>query len=247
MSELYRQDMLAADALRPVALSRMAPSLAAITLRWLHDDGERTLLDGSFGEWAHGLLVPDGAHSYNEFAAVDACPLPPPAPQSLAGAGFLAEAAASSPAVRPSGAQEFVQCSHNFEVLTPSISDDEDDGFALVPPDNDQLVCGLCDDCTMDVHEDDDGRPVSGLAVYICEGCQGGYHSHCVRDGLRDGTVSAVSWSDPSSVACRSTWRCGAVTVFVTTGGGCVAWWSPRSPSIPCSVRRSPLPIPFCQ
>ena len=95
MSELYRQDMLAADTLRPVALSRVAPPLAAITLRWLHDDGERVLLDGNFGVWAHGLLVPDGAHSYDEFAAIDACLLPPPAPPSLAGAGFLAEAAVS--------------------------------------------------------------------------------------------------------------------------------------------------------
>ena len=187
----------------------MAPSLAAITLRWLHDDGERALLDGSFGVWAHGLLVPDGAHSYDEFAAIDACPLPPSAPPSLAGPGFLAETAVSSPALCPLGAQEFVQCSHNFEVLTPSISDDDDDGFAPVVPANVQLMCSLCDNCTMDAHEDDDGRPVSGLAVYICEGCQGSYHSHCVRDGLRDGTVSAVSWSDPSLVGCRSTWRCG--------------------------------------
>ena len=54
VSEFYRQDMLAADALRPVALSHMAPPLAAVTLRWLHDDGECALLDGGFSKWAHG-------------------------------------------------------------------------------------------------------------------------------------------------------------------------------------------------
>ena len=173
------------------------------------DDGERALLAGEFGAWAYGLLVPGGADSYDEAAVVDACPLPAPAPPSLAGAGFLADAAVFSSAPRPAAAQEFVLCSHNFETLTLSISDDEDNGFAPVASANDQLMCGLCDDCTMDAHEDEDGNPVSGLAVYICEGCQGGYHSHCVRDGLRDGTVSAVLWSDPSLVARRSTWRCG--------------------------------------
>ena len=76
-------------------------------------------------------------------------------------------------------------------------------------PINDQLMCGLCNDCTMDAHEDEDGRQISGLAVHICEGCQGGYHSQCIHDGLSAGTVSAVSWSDPSLVERRSTWRCG--------------------------------------
>ena len=75
---------------------------------------------------------------------------------------------------------------HNFEVLTPSVSDEEDDGLAPVAPANDQLMCGLCNDCTMDTHEDEDGRQISGsgLAVHICEGCQGGYHSQCIRDDL---------------------------------------------------------------
>ena len=74
--------MLAAAALRPVALRQVAPSLAAVTLRWLHSDGERALLAGEFGAWAFGLLVPGGAHSYDEAAVVDACPLPAPAPPS---------------------------------------------------------------------------------------------------------------------------------------------------------------------
>jgi hypothetical protein len=209
VSVLCRQGMLGADALRPVALSHAALSLAAVTLRWLHDDGERALLGGDFGAWAHGLLVPGGVHGYDEFVAVDACPLPPPAPPSLAGGGFLAEGVISSSTVSPANVREFVRCSHNFEILTPSISDDEDDGFAPVAPANDQLMCGLCDDCTMDAHEDDEGRSVSGLDVFICEGCQDGYHSHCVCDGLNDGTLSAESWSDPSLVGRRSTWRCG--------------------------------------
>ena len=186
--------------------------------------------------WAHGLLVPDGVHSYDEFAAVDVCPLPPLAPPSLAGAGFLAEAAASSPAMRPANVREFVQCSHNFEVLTLSISDDEDDGFALVAPANDQLMCGLCDHCMMDTHKNDDSCPVSDLAVYICEGCQDSYHLHCVHDGLSDGTVSAVSWSDPLLVGCCSMWRCGDCAE-ADRWGGCIAWWNPQSPSAPCSVQ----------
>ena len=67
----------------------------------------------------------------------------------------------------------------------------------------------------MDAHEDEDGRSVSGLAVYICEGCQEGYHSHCIRDGLSLAAatpgygLSDVTWSDPSLVERRSTWRCG--------------------------------------
>jgi hypothetical protein len=61
----------------------------------------------------------------------------------------------------------------------------------------------------MDAHEDEDGRPISGLAVHICEGCQGGYHSQCIRDCLEAGTVPAVSWVDPSLVERRSMWRCG--------------------------------------
>ena len=63
--------------------------------------------------------------------------------------------------------------------------------------------------CMMDAHEDEDGRQISGLAVHICEGCQGGYHSQCIRDDLSAGRVSTVSWSDPSLVERRSTWRCG--------------------------------------
>ena len=109
----------------------------------------------------------------------------------------------------------FVKCTHNFEVHTDSITNEDDDGFAPVAPANDQLICGLCNDCTMDAHEDEDGRQVSGLAVYICEGCQEGYHSHCIRDGLSTAAtrpghgLSEISWSDPSLVERRSTWRCG--------------------------------------
>ena len=97
--------------------------------------------------------------------------------------------------------------------------------------------------CTMDAHEYGDGRPVSGLVVYICEGCQEGYHSHCIRDRLSLATampghgLSDVSWSDPSLVERHSTWRCG----------DCVEddWWGVRSlvesmlTSAPLSVQRS--------
>ena len=67
----------------------------------------------------------------------------------------------------------------------------------------------------MDTHEGADGRAVPGLAVYICEGCHEGYHSHCIRDcyGLPGGQssrgLSDVSWTDPALVACCSVWRCG--------------------------------------
>ena len=214
VSELRRDDMLAADALQPVALHRMAPLFAAITLRWLHRDGERALLDRDFGTWAQSLLVPGGELSYDDFAAVDACPLPPSAPPSLAGSGFLAGSAPPDPAVRTADARQFVECSHAFEVHTVSVTDEGDDGFAPVPPGNDQLVCGFCNDCTMDAHEDDDGRQVAGLAVHICEGCQEGHHSHCIRDGLNAAAaspdhLSSVSWSDPSLVEQRFTWCCG--------------------------------------
>ena len=97
---------------------------------------------------------------------------------------------------------------------TASITNEEDEGFAPVAPANDQLMCGLCNDCTMDARKDVDGRLVCGLAVHICEGCQEGYHSHCVRDSLntaatRPGHLAGVSWSDPSLVERRSTWHCG--------------------------------------
>ena len=67
----------------------------------------------------------------------------------------------------------------------------------------------------MDAHEDEDGRQVPGLAVHICEGCQGGHHSHCIRDHLGPAAevsglgLLVVSWTDPSLVEHRSTWRCG--------------------------------------
>ena len=199
MSELRQCDMLAADALRPVALRRVAPPFAAITLLWLHNNGERALLDRDFGVWAQGLLASGEEFSYDDFAAIDVCPLPPSAPLSLVGSGFLAGSLPPDPAMRPAGAQQFVKCSHNFEVHTASITDEEDEGFTPVAPANDQLMCGLCNNCTMDAHEDGDGRQVSGLAVHICEGCQEGYHSHCVQDGLNT-AAGHETWSPPECV-----------------------------------------------
>ena len=67
----------------------------------------------------------------------------------------------------------------------------------------------------MDAHKGVDGLSVPGLTVFICEGCQGGYHSHCIRDRLRpvaellDHALWDVSWTDPDLVECHSTWRCG--------------------------------------
>ena len=60
VSALYQRDMLAVAALHPVALRHFAPMFAAVTLRWLHDEGERALLGHDFGVWAQGLLVPGG-------------------------------------------------------------------------------------------------------------------------------------------------------------------------------------------
>ena len=188
---------------------------AAVTLRWLHDGGEHVLLDRDFGVWAQDLLAPGEASGYDDLATVDACPVLPPAPLSLAGPGFLADSGLPHPATHPEDAQAFVKCSHNFVVYTALITDEDDDGFAPVAPLNGQLMCGLCDDCTGDAHGNEDGRSVSGLAVYICEGCQEGYHSHCIQDGLSLAAampgrgLSGVSWSDPSLVERRSTWRCG--------------------------------------
>ena len=51
--------------------------------------------------------------------------------------------------------------------------------------------------------------------MYICEGCQEGYHSHCLRDrygsaGAEDHHDSTdVAWADTGLVARRSVWRCG--------------------------------------
>ena len=59
VSALYQRDMLAVAALHPVALRRLAPMFAAVTLRWLHDEGERALLDHDFGMWAQ--LGPAGS------------------------------------------------------------------------------------------------------------------------------------------------------------------------------------------
>ena len=67
----------------------------------------------------------------------------------------------------------------------------------------------------MDAHEDADGQAVPGLKVFICEGCQEGYHSHCVRDRYgptgtpADRGHANVAWLDPALVARRSVWRCG--------------------------------------
>ena len=96
-----------------------------------------------------------------------------------------------------------------------SATDKGDDGFALVAPLNDQLVCELCGDCTLDAHEDEDGWLVLGHTLYLCEGCQRGYHSHCIQARVGpaaasfDRSLSDVSWSDPALVERWSTWRCG--------------------------------------
>ena len=103
-----------------------------------------------------------------------------------------------------------MRCSQHYEVRTASVTDEDDGGFAPVASMNGQLVCGLCKDCTMDAHEGVDGMSVPGLTVFICEGCQGGYHSHCIRDrlrpvaGLRGHGLSDVSWTDPALVERRS-------------------------------------------
>ena len=68
VSALYQRDMLAVAALQPVALRRFAPTFAAVTLRWLHGEGERALLDHDFGVWAQGLLAPGATSSYDDFA-----------------------------------------------------------------------------------------------------------------------------------------------------------------------------------
>ena len=134
VSDLYQCDMPAVNALHPVALRRVAPMFAAVTLRWLNDDGERALLDHDFGVWAQSLLAPGGESSYDDFAAVDACPLPPLAPHSLAGSGFLAESGPPRPVAHPADEWAFVECSHNFMVNTASITNESDDGFAPVAP-----------------------------------------------------------------------------------------------------------------
>ena len=59
-------------------------------------------------------------------------------------------------------------------INTDSATDEGDDEFALVSPLNDQLVCELCGDCTLDAHEDEDGWLVQGRTLYLCEGCQWG-------------------------------------------------------------------------
>ena len=114
----------------------------------------------------------DEASGYDDFAVVDACPLLRPALQSLAGSGFLVASGPPRPAAHPADEWKFVECSHNFVVNTASVTDEGDSSFAPVAPLNGQLVCDLCADCTMDAHEDADGRLVPGLTVYICESCQ---------------------------------------------------------------------------
>ena len=57
VSALHKPDMHAAVALQPVALHQAALIFAAVTLRWLHDSGDRVLLATDFGVWACGLLI----------------------------------------------------------------------------------------------------------------------------------------------------------------------------------------------
>ena len=74
VSFIHKRGMSAAAVLRPVAPHRVAPVLTAVILRWLHGNGKCVLLT-------------------TDFAAVDACPLPAPAPLSLARPGFLVDSA----------------------------------------------------------------------------------------------------------------------------------------------------------
>ena len=90
------------------------------------------MLDHDFGVWAQGLLAPREISGYDDFAIVDACPLPPPAPLSLVGSGFLADSGPPRPATHPADAWTFVECSHNFVVNTASVANEDDDGFAPV-------------------------------------------------------------------------------------------------------------------
>ena len=122
VSALYQRDMLAVAALQPVALRRFAPTFAAVTLRWLHGEKERALLDHDFGVWAQGLLAPGATCSYDDFALVDACPLPPSAPPSLAGSGFLADSGPPRPAAHPADEWAFVECSHHFVANNDSVT-----------------------------------------------------------------------------------------------------------------------------
>ena len=130
-----------------------------------------------------GMRVAHSRHALElrRLWGVDPRPLPCPAPPSLAGLGFLAASGPPRPALHPVDEWEFAECNHNFVINADSATDKGDDGFALVAPLNDQLVCELCGDCTLDAHEDEDGWLVLGRTLYLCGGCQRGYHSHCIQ------------------------------------------------------------------
>ena len=76
VSSLHTCGMPAAAVLRPMELRKVARVMAAVTLRWLHGNGECALLATDVGTWAAGLPVPDASLGYANFAEVDASPLP---------------------------------------------------------------------------------------------------------------------------------------------------------------------------
>ena len=114
VSALHEPNMPAAAVLQPVALQQAAPVFAAVILRWLHDSGDRALLATDLGVWARGLLIAGTPSSYDNFAEVDACPLPCPALPSLASSGFLAASGPPCPAPHPVDEWQFAECNHNL-------------------------------------------------------------------------------------------------------------------------------------
>ena len=218
------QSVLAVAPLRPVGMCRVTPAFAAVTLRWLHGAGERQLPTTNFGLRAQGVLVGGSSCSYSDPAVVDACLLPCPLPPSLAGPGFLADPGPPRPAPHPSDEWAFVECSRTLFVHTDSGTDGDGSSAALVAPLNGQLVCELRKDRAAEAHEDEDDRLVPGCALYLCEGCQRGFHLHCKHERLRQATEPSgrsllnVSWSDPAHV--RGAPNGGQKTQsFKSTGG----------------------------
>ena len=87
-----------------------------------------------------------------------------------------------------------------------------------------------------------DGQTVPGLVVYICKGCQEGYHSHCTwgcygpAAEVSDHGLSDVLWTDPALVTCCSIWCSGVVLRAIAGEFAC--WWSLCSHLAPLSAQQ---------
>ena len=130
-------------------------------------------------------------------------------------------------------------------INTDSATNEGDDGFALVTPLNDQLVCELCEDCTLDAHEDEDGQLVRATYCVSVRVASGGitriaYKSESARPPRRL-IALCQTCRGPTQLWLSASRLCAAGSVSRMTGGVSARWGNPCSRLAALGAQRGPL------